>query len=99
MFSNESSEWKKVAEFLNDWRPTTEVRKTRIYWNENGRNTQTQNLAIYMEIDQTKIPMFGNICIVVTDGDFSKYDFSSSLNRCKFEENADYDDESENDEN
>ena len=85
--SNESSEWKKVAEFLNDWKPTSEVRKTRIYCNENGSYTQTVNPAIYMEIEQKKYPMNGNICIVVTDGDFNKYDFSSSLNTYKFQEN------------
>lgn len=100
MFSNESSEWEKVDEFLNDWKPTSEVLETRIYWNGNGSHTQTLNPAIYMEIEQKKYPINGNICIVVTDGDFNKYDFSSYLNTYEFDKNPDYDDdESENDEN
>ena len=70
-------------------------------------STQTPNLAIllYHQLYKTKNPvqlkkfMHGNICIVITDEDFSKYDFSS-LKTYKFEENpVDEEDECENDEN
>lgn len=80
LFTNNFSKWEKVADFLNNWKPTSDV---RIYCNDNGKNTQACNHAIYMKNDQ----ICGNICIVVTDGDFHKYDFSSFLNTSKFEEN------------
>ena len=99
MFTDKSSEWKKVAEFLNHWNSTADVRKTRIYGNEEGSHEQERNPAIYMEFEQNNYNMFGNICIVITDEDFSKYDFSS-LKTYKFEENpVDEEDECENDEN
>ena len=74
-------QWKQVDNFLDYWRPSSDVRKTRIYCNERGQSESAVNRAIgfFSEkqrfIDEERA--FGNICIEITDADFRKYDFSS----------------------